>query len=76
MTLNSTTDQVEYRVWDYPIKEQYGHILQSINQAGLLNSTEEGFQKVEWDKFLLTATERLAFADFRSKCFVPDLMYR
>ncbi|XP_043478065.1 ionotropic receptor 25a isoform X2 [Leptopilina heterotoma] len=46
MTLNSTTDQVEYRVWDYPIKEQYGHILQSINQAGLLNSTEEGFKKV------------------------------
>lgn len=46
MTLNSTTDQVEYRVWDYPIKEQYGHILLAIHQAGLLNSTEEGFQKV------------------------------
>ncbi|XP_051160876.1 ionotropic receptor 25a-like isoform X13 [Leptopilina boulardi] len=46
ITLNSTTDQVEYRVWDYPIKEQYGHILQSIHQAGLLNSTEEGFKKV------------------------------
>lgn len=25
LTLNSTSDQTQYRVWDYPIKEQYGH---------------------------------------------------
>lgn len=46
LTLNSTSDQVEYRVWDYPIKEQYGHILQAITQVGPVNSTEEGFNKV------------------------------
>nr|ARN17847.1 ionotropic receptor 1 [Cephus cinctus] len=46
ITLNSTSDQIEYRVWDYPIKEQYGHILQAITQAGPVASAEEGFQKV------------------------------
>lgn len=46
ITLNSTTDQIEYRVWDYPIKEQYGHILQAITQAGPVKTTEEGFKKV------------------------------
>ncbi|XP_058794707.1 ionotropic receptor 25a isoform X2 [Phymastichus coffea] len=47
ITLNSTSDQVEYRVWDYPIKEQYGHILQAISQVGPVKSIEEGFRKVE-----------------------------
>ncbi|XP_076619058.1 ionotropic receptor 8a [Colletes latitarsis] len=46
ITLNSTSDQVEYRVWDYPIKEQYGHILQAITQVGPVASAEEGFRKV------------------------------
>ncbi|XP_029173656.1 ionotropic receptor 25a isoform X2 [Nylanderia fulva] len=46
ITLNSTSDQVEYRVWDYPIKEQYGHILQAITQVGPVKTTEEGFKKV------------------------------
>ncbi|EZA57395.1 ObirIr8a [Ooceraea biroi] len=46
ITLNSTSDQVEYRVWDYPIKEQYGHILQALTQVGPVKTTEEGFQKV------------------------------
>ena len=26
LTLNSSGDQSKYRVWDYPIKEQYTHI--------------------------------------------------
>jgi hypothetical protein len=47
--LNSTSDQIEYRVWDYPIKEQYGHILQAITQVGPVNTTEEGFMKVKQD---------------------------
>ncbi|XP_044012074.1 ionotropic receptor 25a [Aphidius gifuensis] len=46
ITLNSTSDQVEYRVWDYPIKEQYGHILQSITAVGPVRNVAEGFQKV------------------------------
>ncbi|XP_078050194.1 ionotropic receptor 8a isoform X2 [Augochlora pura] len=46
ITLNSTSDQAEYRVWDYPIKEQYGHILQAIMQVGPVKSSEEGFRKV------------------------------
>lgn len=47
ITLNSTSDQVEYRVWDYPIKEQYGHILQAITQVGPVKTTEDGFKKVQ-----------------------------
>ncbi|XP_043516551.1 ionotropic receptor 25a isoform X3 [Frieseomelitta varia] len=46
ITLNSTSDQVAYRVWDYPIKEQYGHILQAITQVGPVANSKEGFQKV------------------------------
>ncbi|KAL6267005.1 hypothetical protein P5V15_000085 [Pogonomyrmex californicus] len=46
ITLNSTSDQIEYRVWDYPIKEQYGHILQAITQVGPVKTTEDGFKKV------------------------------
>lgn len=46
ITLNSTSDQVEYRVWDYPIKEQYGHILQAITQVGPVNTSVGGFRKV------------------------------
>lgn len=50
ITLNSTSDQVEYRVWDYPIKEQYGHILQAITQVGPVKTTEDGFTKVKKKK--------------------------
>nr|QHN69186.1 ionotropic receptor 4 [Sirex nitobei]QHN69198.1 ionotropic receptor 17 [Sirex nitobei] len=46
ITLNSTSDQIEYRVWDYPIKEQYSHILQAITQVGPVKTTSEGFEKV------------------------------
>ncbi|KAJ8675501.1 hypothetical protein QAD02_011287 [Eretmocerus hayati] len=47
ITLNSSSDQVEFRVWDYPIKEQYGHILQAITQVGPVKTVDEGFQKVQ-----------------------------
>jgi len=46
LTLNSSGDQSKYRVWDYPIKEQYTHIYQVIQNSGMVNSSEEGFQKV------------------------------
>nr|APZ81411.1 ionotropic receptor 8a [Adelphocoris lineolatus] len=46
ITLNASANQSQYRVWDYPIKEQYGHILISMEKTGTVNSTEEGFQKV------------------------------
>jgi hypothetical protein len=46
ITLNSSSDQSKYRVWDYPIKEQYGHILQAITQTGPVENASVGFQKV------------------------------
>lgn len=46
LTLNATTDDARYRVWDYPIREQYGHILLAINDSNPVSSPEEGFVKV------------------------------
>ena len=46
MTLNSTTDQAKYRVWDYPIKEQYTHILNVIQKTGMVPNDTVGFENV------------------------------
>lgn len=46
ITLNASSDETQYRVWDYPIKEQYGHILLAIERAGTLPNASVGFQKV------------------------------
>ena len=46
MTLASNADQARYRVWDYPIKEQYTHIFKTIKASGMMRSSSEGFQKV------------------------------
>ncbi|CAK1554505.1 unnamed protein product [Leptosia nina] len=46
ITLNATSDQAQYRVWDYPIREQYGHILLAINASGTVPDAKTGFQQV------------------------------
>lgn len=46
LTLNSTSDQTQFRVWDYPIKEQYGHILLAINASEPVANASHGFQNV------------------------------
>lgn len=46
LTLNASTDETQYRVWDYPIREQYGHILIAINDSMPLPNASEGFNKV------------------------------
>lgn len=46
ITLNATKDQAKYRVWDYPIREQYGQILRSINSSNPVRNVEEGFYNV------------------------------
>lgn len=48
MTLNSSSDQAKFRVWDYPIKEQYTRILSVINGTGLLNTAEEGKSRISY----------------------------
>nr|AXY83439.1 putative ionotropic receptor 9 [Conopomorpha sinensis] len=47
ITLNATSDQAQYRVWDYPIREQYGHILLAINASGPVPDAKTGFQQVD-----------------------------
>ncbi|XP_050676375.1 ionotropic receptor 25a [Leptidea sinapis] len=46
ITLNATTDQAKYRVWDYPIREQYGHILLAIEASGPVADAKTGFHQV------------------------------
>ena len=46
----SNADQSRYRVWDYPIKEQYTHIFKTIKASGMVRSASEGFQKVLEDE--------------------------
>ncbi|CAG9859593.1 unnamed protein product [Phyllotreta striolata] len=47
LTLNASTDDKRYRVWDYPIREQYGHILLAINDSNPVDTAEEGFRNVD-----------------------------
>ncbi|CAG9833504.1 unnamed protein product [Diabrotica balteata] len=46
LTLNASIDDGRYRVWDYPIKEQYGHILLAINDSNPVENAAEGFSNV------------------------------
>lgn len=45
-SLASTWDQEKYRVWDYPIQEQYGLMLRAINSSGPVRDAKEGFKNV------------------------------
>ncbi|KAM7348105.1 ionotropic receptor 8a [Cochliomyia hominivorax] len=46
LALNASRDFHKFRIWDYPIKEQYGHILLAINSSMPVKDTREGFRKV------------------------------
>ncbi|KAG8287379.1 hypothetical protein J6590_038986 [Homalodisca vitripennis] len=46
IVLNASSDQIQYRVWDYPIKEQYGHILKAIEKTGPVTDAATGFAMV------------------------------
>uniref|UniRef100_A0A182FM19 Ionotropic glutamate receptor C-terminal domain-containing protein n=1 Tax=Anopheles albimanus TaxID=7167 RepID=A0A182FM19_ANOAL len=46
LTLRSGNDQAQYRVWDYPIREQYINILAAIESAGPVETATEGFGRV------------------------------
>ena len=35
-----------YRVWDYPIREQYTNIYRVIQNSGMVDTAQEGFQRV------------------------------
>ncbi|XP_026680789.1 ionotropic receptor 25a [Diaphorina citri] len=46
ITLNASNDQKKFRVWDYPVKEQYGQILEAIEKTGPVSDAKTGFDKV------------------------------
>lgn len=42
--MNKTTDR--YRVWDYPIKEQYDKVIKAIVEAVPVTNVSEGYRMV------------------------------
>ena len=46
LTLSSDADRAKYKVWDYPIKEKYSHMLETIKKNNMVNTREEGYQRV------------------------------
>lgn len=46
LALNASLDENQYRVWDYPVREQYYTILQGINKAQPVANASEGFRIV------------------------------
>lgn len=46
ISLASTSDQGNYRIWDYPIQEQYGQILRAINGSSPVMDAREGYANV------------------------------
>lgn len=47
LALNSSRDFRKFRIWDYPIKEQFGHILLAINSSQPVRNASEGFANVD-----------------------------
>lgn len=46
IALNQTNNRKDFRVWDYPIKEEYGQILAAIERTGTVPNRTVGFQMV------------------------------
>ena len=46
LTLSSEADRSKYKVWDYPIKEKYSHMLETIEKNGMVKTREDGYQRV------------------------------
>ena len=46
LTLSSEADRSRYKVWDYPIKEKYSHMLETIEKNGMVKTREDGYQRV------------------------------
>ncbi|XP_065214967.1 ionotropic receptor 25a [Planococcus citri] len=42
----SKENETQYRIWDYPIKEEYSHVLRAIELNNPVPSASVGFQKV------------------------------
>ena len=42
----SKENETRYRIWDYPIKEEYSHVLKAIELNNPVPNASFGFQKV------------------------------
>ncbi|EDW00137.1 ionotropic receptor 25a [Drosophila grimshawi] len=47
LALNASEDFHKFRIWDYPIKEQFGKILVAIGTSNPVHNASEGFKNVE-----------------------------
>lgn len=57
IALNQTNNRKDFRVWDYPIKEEYGQILAAIERTGFVPNRTVGFQMVNKKYFIGTYTK-------------------
>ncbi|VVC37864.1 Ionotropic glutamate receptor, L-glutamate and glycine-binding domain,Ionotropic glutamate [Cinara cedri] len=46
IALNQTNNRKDFRVWDYPIKEEFGQILAAIERTGTVPNRTVGYQMV------------------------------
>ena len=46
LTLSSDADRAKYKVWDYPIKEKYSHMLETMEKNEMVKTREDGYQRV------------------------------
>ncbi|KAL5234431.1 hypothetical protein ACI65C_001841 [Semiaphis heraclei] len=46
IALNQTNNRKDFRVWDYPIKEEFGQILAAIERTGTVPNRSVGYQMV------------------------------
>lgn len=44
IALNQTHNRKDFRVWDYPIKEEFGQILAAIERTGTVRNRTVGYQ--------------------------------
>ncbi|EEB19912.1 glutamate receptor, putative [Pediculus humanus corporis] len=76
LALNATSDETQFRVWDYPIKEQYGHILLAIEQTGLVDNETVGIQKVlesETGEFAFIHNEAIIKYEVYKNCNLTEV---
>lgn len=50
IALNQTNNRKDFRVWDYPIKEEFGQILAAIERTGTVPNRSVGYQMVSGDR--------------------------
>lgn len=63
ITLNSSSDESKYRVWDYPVREQYTHILKVRSVLLRISETIQTLKPTYWQKLRVTCKLLRCFSE-------------